>query len=58
MPEATEEKMPIAAFTLMVDTKPGKMLFASLGNVKPNVRAASAYSNGTIQALMWVRRRL
>src|SRR5215831_4362745 len=43
--------MPIAAFTLTLETKPGKMLYASRGIVNPTTRAPPAYNNGMSQEL-------
>src|SRR6516162_3298562 len=42
--------MPMAAFALTLDTKPGKMLYASRGTVKPTIKAPAAYANGMSQA--------
>src|SRR6516225_9307236 len=50
--------MPMAAFALMVDTKPGKMLYASRGIVKPTIRAPTAYDNGISHALTAELRKL
>src|SRR6516225_8375769 len=49
--------MPIAASTLTVDTKPGKMVYASRGTVKPTIRAPAAYDNGMRQAVIWELRK-
>ena len=50
--------MPMAAFTLIVETNPGRKLYARRGTVNPNKSAATAYSNGTSHTVIWALRRL
>src|ERR1700757_1088333 len=51
IPEETAEKMPIAAFTLIVETRPGRKSYASRGTVNPNTRAPAAYNKGISHAV-------
>jgi|SRR6516225_4165092 len=49
MPEATAEYRALAAFTLMVETRPGRTALATRGMTVPQTSAPAAYASGIAQ---------